>query len=79
MMRLEISWRAARDSNPNRQIRSLLLYVGLVGSSRIWAAHVGGVVDLDRSRRVPSDRLDDQTDDQARQAAVQPSRINRRF
>jgi hypothetical protein len=52
----------------NRQIRSLVLYVDLVGSRRIWPAHVGGVVDPDGSRRVPSDRLDDQTDDQARQA-----------
>jgi hypothetical protein len=53
---------------PNRQIHRLVLYGGLVGSSRICPAHVGCVVDRDRSRRVPSDRLDDQTDDQARQA-----------
>jgi hypothetical protein len=53
---------------PNRQLRSLVLCVDLVRSSRIWPAHVGGVVDLDGSRPVPSDRLDDQTDDQARQA-----------
>jgi hypothetical protein len=52
--------RAARDSNPNRQIRSLVLYVGLVGSRRNWPAQVGRLVDLDGSRRVPSDRLDDQ-------------------
>src|SRR5829696_8464054 len=38
---------AARDPKPNRQIRSLVLCVDLVGS-----------------RRIPSDRLDDQTDDQ---------------
>jgi len=49
---------------PNRQIRSLVLRVGLVGSRRIWAAHVAGAVDPDGSRRVWSDRLDDQTDDQ---------------
>src|SRR5215218_352905 len=56
---------AARDPKPNRQIRSLVLCVDLVGSRRIWPAHVGWVVDLVGSRRVPSDRLDDQTDDQA--------------
>jgi hypothetical protein len=28
-------WRAARDSNPNRQIRSLVLCIDLVGSRRI--------------------------------------------
>jgi hypothetical protein len=50
------------------QIRSLVLYVDLVGSRRIWPAHVGGLVDPDGSSRIPSDRLDDQTDDQARQA-----------
>jgi hypothetical protein len=53
---------------PNRQIRSLVLYVDLVGSRRIWPAHVAGLVDLDGSRQVPSDRLDDQADDQARRA-----------
>jgi hypothetical protein len=36
-----------------------VLYVDLVGSRRIWPAHVGGLVDLVGSRRVPSDRLDD--------------------
>jgi hypothetical protein len=50
---------------PHRQIRSLVLCVDLVGSRRIWPAHVGGVVDPDGSRRIPSDRLDDQPDDQA--------------
>jgi NAD(P)-dependent dehydrogenase (short-subunit alcohol dehydrogenase family) len=40
--------------------------VALVGSRRIWPAHVGGLVDLDGSRPVLSDRLDDQTDDQVR-------------
>jgi hypothetical protein len=52
----------------DRQIRSLVLCVDLVGSRRIWPAHVGGLVDLVGSSRVPSDRLDDQPDDQARQA-----------
>ena len=49
---------------PNRQIRSLVLCVDLVGSRRIWPAHVGWVVDLDGSRPILSDRLDDQADDQ---------------
>jgi hypothetical protein len=44
----------------NRQIRSLVLCVDLVGSRRIWPAHVGWVVGPDGSRPVPSDRLDDQ-------------------
>jgi YihY family inner membrane protein len=48
------------------QIRRLVLCVGLVGSRPIWAAQVGCVVDLVGSRPVPSDRLDDQRDDQAR-------------
>jgi hypothetical protein len=51
------------------QIRSLVLSVDLVGSRRIGPAHVGRVVDPDRSRRIPSDCLDDQTDDQARKTA----------
>jgi hypothetical protein len=51
-------------SHPNRQIRSLVLCVDLVGSRRIWAAHVARLVDLVGSSTVPSDRLDDQTDDQ---------------
>ena len=55
---------ARESSNPNRQIRSLVLCVDLVGSRRIWPAQVGCLVDPDGSRRVPSDRLDDQTDDQ---------------
>jgi hypothetical protein len=46
-----------------------VLYVDLVGSRPIWPAHVGGLVDLVGSRRVPSDRLDDQADNQAGQAA----------
>ena len=50
---------------PNRQIRSLVLCVDLVGSRRIWPAQVGCLVDLVGSSRVPSDRVDDQTDDQA--------------
>jgi hypothetical protein len=49
----------------DRQIRSLVLCVDLVGSRRIWPAHVGCLVDLDGSRWVQSDRLDDQPDDQA--------------
>jgi hypothetical protein len=51
------SFRAARDSS---QIRSLVRCVDLVGSRRIWPAHVGSLVDLIGSSRVPSDRLDDQ-------------------
>jgi hypothetical protein len=49
----------------NRQIRSLVLCVDLVGSRPIWPAHVGCLVGPDGSRRILSDRLDDQTDDQA--------------
>src|ERR687891_1802843 len=64
--------RAARDSNPNRQIRRLVLCVDLVGSRGIWPAHVGCVVDPDGSRGVPSDRLDDQTVRQIT-APVRPS------
>jgi hypothetical protein len=48
---------------PDRQIRRLVLCVDLVGSRRICRAHVGCLVDRDGSRRVPSDRLDDQRDD----------------
>jgi hypothetical protein len=66
------AWMSGRERD--RKVRRLVLYVGLVGSSRIWSsriwpAHVGCLVDPDGSRRVPSDRLDDQPDDQARQAA----------
>jgi hypothetical protein len=50
---------------PNRQIRSLVLCVDLVGSRPIWPAQVGCPVGPDGSRRIPSDRVDDQTDDQA--------------
>jgi hypothetical protein len=57
---------AARDSNPNRQIRSLVLCVDLVGSRRILAAHVGCLVGPDGSRRIQTDRLHDHRDDQAR-------------
>src|SRR5918994_3165797 len=60
--------RAGGGSAPNRQIRSLVLCVDLVGSRRIWPAHVGRVVDPDGSSRVPLDRVDDQPDDQARLA-----------
>jgi hypothetical protein len=56
----------------DRQIRSLVLCVDLVGSRRIWPAHVECLVDLVGSRRISSDRLDDQTDDQV------PSAENRR-
>jgi hypothetical protein len=35
-----------------------VLSVDLVGSRPIWPAHVGWVVDLVGSGRVPSDRLD---------------------
>jgi hypothetical protein len=45
---------------PDRQIRSLVLCVELVGPRRICPAHVGCVVGRVGSRRVPSDRLDDQ-------------------
>jgi len=58
----------------NRQIRRLVLCVDLVGSRRIWPAHVGRVVDLVGSRRVPSDRLDDQPDDQAHRSLPRHSR-----
>src|ERR671911_2141594 len=53
---------------PNRQIRSLVLCVDLVGSRPIWPAQVGWVGDLVGSRRILSDRLDDQRDDQPRGA-----------
>src|SRR5215211_3146873 len=61
------STRVQPNSSTNRQIRSPVLSVDLDGSRRIWPAHVGWVVDLVGSSTVPSDRLDDQTDDQARQ------------
>jgi hypothetical protein len=51
-------------SNPNRQIRSLVLGVDLVGSRRIWplTSEPSSVqTDPDRSCR---NRVDDQTDDQ---------------
>ena len=61
---------------PDRQIRRLMLRVDLVGSRRTWPAHVGCVVGPDGSRRVPSDRLDDQTEDQAAgQQAPRPARL----
>jgi hypothetical protein len=53
----------------NRQIRSPVLRVDLVGPRPIWPARVGGPVDPDGSRRVQSDRLDDQADDQIPQQA----------
>jgi hypothetical protein len=59
---LNVRHRPARPAD--RQIRSLVLCVDLVGSSRIWAAHVGCLVGPDGSSRVPSDRLDDHRDDQ---------------
>jgi hypothetical protein len=64
---------------PNRQIRSLVLCVGLVGSRRICPAHVGYVVGRVGSRRVPSDRLDDQPDDQASQALDKPSWVEHKI
>src|SRR5215216_7325242 len=54
----------AARADPNRQILSLVLCVDLVDSRRVWPAQVGCLVDPDGSRRIPSDRLDDQTDDQ---------------
>jgi hypothetical protein len=50
---------------PNRQIRRLVLCVDLVGSRPIWPAHVECLVGPDGSRRIQTDRLDDQADDQA--------------
>jgi hypothetical protein len=41
-----------------------MLGVGLDGSRRIQAAHVGCAFGPDGSRRIQKDRLDDQTDDQ---------------
>jgi hypothetical protein len=41
-----------------------MIRVGLVGSRRIWPAHVGRVVGPDGSRRIQKDRLDDHRDDQ---------------
>jgi hypothetical protein len=41
-----------------------MLGVDLVGSRRIWPAHVGYLVGPDGSRRIQTDRLDDQMDDQ---------------
>jgi hypothetical protein len=57
--------RFKQASSADHQIRSLVLSVRLVGSRRIWPAQVGCLVDPVGSRRVPSDRLDDQPDDQA--------------
>jgi hypothetical protein len=54
-----------RQSSPRRQIRSLVLYVDLVGSRWIEPAHVGWLVGPDGSRRIQTDRLDDQRDDQS--------------
>ena len=65
------------DSRPTARSVALVLCVDLVGSSPIWPAHVGGLVDLDGSRPVPSDRLDDQPDDQARGDVLAPSRWGR--
>src|SRR5215211_5195787 len=41
-----------------------MLRVDLDGSRRIEPAHVGGLVGPDGSRRIQTDRLDDQMDDQ---------------
>jgi hypothetical protein len=67
--------RSGAIRTPNRQIRSLVLCVDLVGSRRIWPAHVGGLVGPDGSRRVPSDRLDDQADDQQAGHADEPKPV----
>jgi hypothetical protein len=56
-------FRPKKGRDPKHQIRSLVLCVDLVGSRRIWPAHVARLVDLVGSRRIPSDRLDDQRDD----------------
>src|SRR5918996_5902803 len=68
---VELRWWCAPRGirTPNRQIRSLVLCVDLVGSRPIWPAHVECLVDPDGSRPVPSDRLDDQRDDQATEAS----------
>jgi hypothetical protein len=52
---------AARDSNPPIA-RSVAWCSASIwsGSRLIWPAQVGGLVGPDGSRRVPSDRLDDQ-------------------
>jgi hypothetical protein len=42
-----------------------MLGVDLVGSRRIWAAHVACLVGPDGSRRIQKDRLDDHRDDQS--------------
>jgi hypothetical protein len=46
------SFRAGRDSNPNRQLRSLVLRVDLVGSRPICPAQVGCLVGPDGSRPI---------------------------
>jgi hypothetical protein len=53
------------DLNRRPSDTSRMLGVGLVGSRRIWPAHVGCLVGLDGSCRMQKDRLDDQTDDQS--------------
>jgi hypothetical protein len=35
-----------------RQIRRRMLYVDLVGSRRVWPAHVGSLIGPDGSRRI---------------------------
>jgi hypothetical protein len=62
--------RGPRCDLKKHQIRSLVLRVDLGGSRRILPAHVGGLVAPDGSRRVLSDRLDDQTDDQAARCGI---------
>jgi hypothetical protein len=69
----ELPWSSPpRCSGPKRNhpIRSLVLYVDLVSSRRIWPAQVGCLVDPDGSRPVSSDRLGDQTDDQATRRGI---------
>src|SRR5215213_969049 len=53
-------WSHRCRRNDDLPITRRMLGVDLDGSRRIWPAHVGCLVDLDESRRVLSDRLDDQ-------------------
>jgi hypothetical protein len=64
-------WRAARGSNPPTA-RSVAWCSTSIWSAPdpIWPAHVGGLVGPDGLRRVLSDRLDDQRDDQATRRRV---------
>ena len=58
-----------------------MLGVELDGSRRILAAHVGYLVGPDGSRRIQTDRLDDQMDDQGasdRKSDAKASRLRLR-